>query len=73
MGGNPNENPDNYQPVDLTNITDDPIDNDPTAIFPPDHSFDGYSRKTLLGFLELSPGTLDRDTLTKIQRALQNL
>ena len=73
VGGNPIENPNNYQPVDLTSITDDPIDNDPTAIFPPDHSFDGYSLTTLLGFLALPPDTLDRETLDKIQKALENL
>jgi hypothetical protein len=73
VGGDPNENPDNYQPVDLANITDDPIDNDPIAIFPPNHSFDGYSLTTLLGFLALPPDTLDRETLNKIQKALENL
>ena len=73
VGGDPNENPTNYQPVDLANITDDPIDNDPIAIFPPNHSFDGYSLTTLLGFLALPPDTLDRETLNKIQKALENL
>ena len=73
VGGDPNQNPDNYQPVDLNNFEADPADDNPTAVFPPDHSFDEYKLKALLGFLALPVGALDRDTLTKIQTALRNL
>jgi len=73
VGGDPNQNPDNYQPVDLNSFEADPADDNPTAVFPPDHSFDEYKLKALLGFLALPVGALDRDTLTKIQTALRNL
>jgi hypothetical protein len=74
VGGDPAVDTNNYHMIDLSNIAEDPLDLNPTAInFPDDFTFEGFTERALRSMLELPPGSLDSQTLDKIDAALDAL
>ena len=74
VGGDPTVDTENYHLLDLSSIEEDPLDlNPPIVAFPPNFSFDGFSRQALRNLLGLPLGSLDAATLDKLEAALDAL
>ena len=74
VGGDPAVDTNNYHPVDLSTIEEDPTDSNPDElVFPENFSFDGFTRGALVSMLQLPPGVLDATTLDKLEAALAAL
>ena len=74
VGGDPAVDTNNYHPVDLSTIEEDPTDSNPEAlVFPEDFTFEGFNASALRSMLALPPGVLDGPTLDKLEAALAAL
>ena len=72
VGGDPSVDTNNYHSLILNNFAEDPTDTNPLpVVFPENFSFSGFTRKALLNLLELPEGTLNLQTLSKIEAALE--
>jgi len=71
VGGDPSVDTNNYHSLILNNFAEDPTDtNPPPVVFPENFSFNGFTKKALLNLLKLPEGTLNLQTLAKIEAAL---
>ena len=72
VGGDPSVDTNNYHSLILNNFAEDPTDTNPMpVVFPENFSFSGFTKKALLNLLELPEGTLNLQTLSKIEAALE--